>query len=331
MRSIVALTVVMTCFPVFQMCEAPISAAENAPASASAEQFAHKVLATRVYRLNYVANNDLEDLITRQLSKRGKLDIPPSHRDTIIVRDDEEILKTVDCIVAAFDVQPPQVLIEAMILQVGPNKGPNSAATTSILDSALGSKAVDKSKTVDTADGRDARDEALRFGWVDGNTKEFIRTLESLREIKLLAYPRMLVLDKQRAEICLGSLDAKQPNVETRVRFRPFVLTDGTIRLETHLERSAKKGRSADAPEVENCLAVTTNVMIRSGKTVVFGGFSDVEVPFDTKKTPTSADTKSKNELLVVLTPRLWKPESPSNAKVSDPHPTTRMRAATVY
>ena len=44
----------------------------------------------------------------------------------------------------------------------------------------------------------------LKFGFVSNSTTGFIRALETMGETKVLACPRLLVLNKQRAEIHLG-------------------------------------------------------------------------------------------------------------------------------
>jgi general secretion pathway protein D len=45
----------------------------------------------------------------------------------------------------------------------------------------------------------------IKYGFISNNTTGFVRTLETVGSTKILASPRILVLNKQRAEIQLGA------------------------------------------------------------------------------------------------------------------------------
>ncbi len=249
-------------------------------------------LPIRIYHLTYVKGTDLEKMIKPLLSKRGVLASTPESDvgiktdadkaggdsmaggDALVVQDHERILKAVDRVVAQLDVRPIQVLIEAIIVSVKRDKGIDLGINFGAVDNAAtvlgvaGSGAAINAATgftpakVLTAGGAVVGDkysgfaedvQGLKFGFVDKNATGFIRALQTLTETKILASPRILVLNKQRAEIQLGdrlgykTITQTQTstaekvefmNVGTQLRLRPFVSSDGLIRMEIHPERS---------------------------------------------------------------------------------------------
>ncbi len=180
--------------------------------------------------------------------------------------------KTVDRVIAQIDVQPVQVLIEAVIVQVNLTKGMDLGVNFAVLDgagkalavmgdgAAINAAAGFTPASVLAAGGKLASGYApspatngLKFGFVSNSTTGFITALETFGETKVLACPRLLVLNKQRAELHIGKQLGYQTstvsqtsttqtvnfmNVGTQLRLRPFISSDGMIRMEIHPERS---------------------------------------------------------------------------------------------
>jgi type IV pilus secretin PilQ/predicted competence protein len=351
-------------------------------------------LPIRVYHLNYVTSNDVDAMIKPLLSSKGTTSKSPKSEvgltsdvvastggssggggtssaavkaggdsmaggEILIVQDYEQVLKTIDKAIAEIDIQPVQVLIEAVILQVTLDKTMDLGVNVGVLDGAgralgvVGNGALINAAagftpaSVLTAGGAVANGAAsgfaenvngVKFGWVGGNTTGFIRALESFSETKVLASPRILVLNKQRAEIHLGDQLGYETstvsqtsttqtvqflNIGTQLRLRPFVSSDGWIRMEVHPERSTGKIDSNGIPQT-NTSQVTSNVMIPDGATIVIGGLMDTEVNKDWEGIPFlsripllgylfrhTIDDTPKKELVVLLTPHIWKPQCP--------------------
>jgi general secretion pathway protein D len=374
-------------------------------------------LPVRVYRLNYVRSTDVEKMVKPLLSKNGRLTSSPDSEvglpsdavgaatagssettkevkgggntlaggEFIVVQDYENVLKMVDRVVAQIDIQPVQVLIEAVIVSVLLDKSLNLGANFAVLDGAgnavgvLGNgslinaaagfapasvlaastpnsvtntitynststppttvQTVTKTSTTGAlSNGMGGNTPGVKFGWVGGNTTGFIKALETYGETKVLASPRILVLNKQRAEIHLGKQlgykTATQTQttttetvnfmpVGTQLRLRPFVSTDGMIRMEIHPERSS--GELQDGVPQTHASQVTTNVMIPDGATMVIGGLLENEVDESWKGVPLlsrlpwvgflfreEGDESHKAELVVILTPHIWRPEDPT-------------------
>ena len=172
----------------------------------------------------------------------------------------------------------------------------------------------------------------VKFGFVASNVTGFIRALETIGSTKILASPRILVLNKQRAEIQLGSRLGFQTlsqnftstiqqvqflNTGTLLRLRPFVSDDGMVRMEIHPERSS--GSVTNNIPNQQTAELTTNVMVPDGATLVIGGLIEDEDDFGYQGLPllsrfpalgflTGArqKTEGRRELVVLLTPHIW-------------------------
>ena len=114
--------------------------------------------------------------------------------------------------------------------------------------------------------------------------------------------------------------------VGTQLRLRPFISTDGTIRMEIHPELSTgsvevKNNFTLPQKEVTQ---VTTNVMTRDGCTVIIGGLMRTDLDTTTTQVPLlgslpgvgflfrhKTDTQVKREVLVLITPHIvYEPDS---------------------
>ena len=332
---------------------------------------------TRVYRPNYVRATDLEKMIAPFLSAdSGKIAVTPASAvgigtdtaaaggdsmaggDALIVQDLESVLVNIDAIVKQLDVQPVQVLIEAVIMEVRLEDTNDLGVNFAVLDgagrvlTAIGNGAEINAAvgfdpaSVLTAGGKlngtstsgfAADTHGLKFGFVDKDVTGFIRALETVGKTKILACPRILVLNKQRAELIIGdkigykTLTVTETaavekieflNVGTQLRLRPFVANDGMIRMEIHPERSS--GEVTDGIPRTTTTEVTTNVIVPDSSTIVIGGLMEEETIEQQSGVPglsrlrwvgplfrqKSKSTKKK-ELIVLLTPRICNPNEP--------------------
>jgi general secretion pathway protein D len=289
--------------------------------------------------------------------------------DVLVVQDYESNLKIIDQIVQRVDVQPVQVLIEAVIISVELDRDKELGVNFGVVDNlgqtlgVVGSGAVLNSNvgftpaSVLTAAGKiiagtppdptgfASADNGVKFGFVSNNTTGFIRALETVGSTKILASPRILVLNKQRAEIQLGArlgfrgvtsqnftstVQAVQfLNTGTLLRLRPFVSSDGMVRMEIHPERSQGTINADGLPNATTA-ELTTNVMVPDGATLVIGGLMEDEDDYQQQGLPGVSRVPAlgylfgfkqkqdfRRELVVLLTPHIW-PRSQPNA----PHAT---------
>jgi type IV pilus secretin PilQ/predicted competence protein len=281
-----------------------------------------------------------------------------SDSDMLIVQDFESNLKIVDQIVLKVDTRPVQVLIEAVIISVDLEHARQLGVNFALVDNlgnALGEIGSGASLNSNvgfnptqllTAAGKIAGSatdptglvsplNGAKFGFVANNVTGFIQALETIGSTKILASPRILVLNKQRAEIQLGSRLGFQTfsqnftstiqqvqflNVGTLLRIRPFISQDGMIRMEIHPERSS--GTVSNNIPNQQTAELTTNVMVPDGATLVIGGLMEDEDDFQLQGLPGLSripalgylfgfrqKTDARRELVVLLTPHIWSPE----------------------
>ncbi len=311
-------------------------------------------IGTRVYRTNYVTAAELKMLIAPLLTdKTGVVSVSTpseagiatsdsvaggdkfSGNEVLVVRDYEAVLSQIDQMVAEVDVRPLQVAIEAMILSVHLKDEDKFGVNFQLLRQnpnikfGLGSPAVSLSDAAFPLNG------GLKFGFLDSNLGAFIEALESVGDTNVIANPRLMVLNKQRAEIQIGedkgyinqtvtetssSQSVDFLHIGTQLRLRPFISSDGLIRMEVHPELSdgdVKVEQDFTLPN-KTITQVTTNVMVRDGCTVIIGGLIKEQLTNTTTQIPLlgnlpfvgfafrQTDEKiDRHEVLVLLTPRI--------------------------
>ena len=288
-----------------------------------------------------------------------------SGQDVLVIQDYESNLKIIDQIIEKIDVPPVQVLIEAVIINVELDKDKQLGVNFAVVDNlgqqlgTIGSGYVLNSNVgfnpaqVLTAAGKIAAGAAtagaaaadpngftsdtngIKYGFVSNNVTGFIRAIETLGSTKILASPRILVLNKQRAEIQLGSrlgfkaittqnyIGTTQGvqflNTGTLLRLRPFVSDDGMIRMEIHPERSTGTVDATTGLPSAQTAELTTNVMVPNGATIVIGGLMEDQDNYNQQGLPgishlpvlcspsgESEKLDQRRELVVLLTPHVW-------------------------
>lgn len=310
-------------------------------------------IASRVYRPNYVRAAELQALITPMLSQgvgrisvstAADVDIPAdttktggnsfAGSDVLIVRDYEMVLRQVDQLVNELDTQPRQVAIEAMILSVKLDDEFEFGVDFNLLRDQNNVRLISGAPLANLA-SMNLNGDGLRFGFLDASTAVFINALETIGETNVVASPRVLCLNKQRAEILIGSQlgyvsttvteNASTQSIEflevgTQLRIRPYIFNDGTMRLEVHPELSTGNVRVESGftlPDKE-VTQVTTNVMCRDGSTVIIGGLIREDLTNNTTQIPflgsipylgvafrQKTETTTRHEIIVLITPRL--------------------------
>jgi type IV pilus assembly protein PilQ len=310
-------------------------------------------ISTRIYRPNYVRAAELQALFTPLLTPQiGVVGVTSpaesgiaadssvaggdryAGADAVVARDYDAVLAQLDQIYAEVDRRPPQVAIEAMILSVKLDDGNQFGVDFQFLRDrqhvrfATGSP-VEGLGDVSFTDG------GLKFGFLDSTLGAFVSALETIGDVNVVATPRVLCVNKQRAEILIGSQKgyvnstttetATTQTVEflevgTQLRLRPFISSDGLIRMEIHPELSTGAVNLLGGftlPE-KDVTQVTTNIMVRDGCTVIIGGLMREDLTQTTSRVPllgstpgigflfrTKKETSERHELIVLVTPRI--------------------------
>jgi len=316
-------------------------------------------IGTRVYRPNYVTATELQTLIQPLLTARtGICSVSsPAEKgisadtnavggnsfaggDVVLVRDYEAVLAQIDQVVMEIDVRPLQVAIEAMILSVKLEDGNTLGVDFQLLRDKQHIRFASGSPPSTLANFKFEQG-ALKFGFLDSSLGLFLEALETIGDVNVIATPRLMVLNKQRAQILIGEQlgyvstmvteTAATQSVEfldvgAQLRLRPFISRDGLIRMEIHPELSTGSVKTESGFTLPNkeVTQVTTNIMVRDGCTVVIGGLMRNELKKVAQQVPLlgnlplvgpvfrhNKETTERREIIVLITPRIvYEPET---------------------
>ena len=318
-------------------------------------------VSTRVYRPNYVTAAELQALIQPlvtadagvvSVSSPAEVGIGSDSAkvggdafaggEVVLVRDYEAVLAQIDQVVTEIDRRPLQVAIEAMILSVTLDDGNDFGVSFELLrnndDARLGWGTPANSLVKPDFEFKEG---GLKFGFLDSSLGAFISALETIGDTNVIATPRLMVINKHRAEILIGeelgyvsttqtetstTQSVEFLEVGTQLRLRPFISSDGLIRMEIHPELSTgtvKIEKEFTLPNKETT-QVTTNIMVRDGCTMVIGGLMREEMKSVGSQVPLFGSLpligyafRSRNEklerreMLVLITPHIiYEPET---------------------
>ncbi|MBC7352989.1 MAG: hypothetical protein H5U08_11575 [Thermogutta sp.] len=310
-------------------------------------------ISTRIYRPNYVSAKELESLIKPlvsadiglvTVSSAAEKGIAPNPSDAggdsyagsdvVIVRDYEKVLQEIDRIVAEVDVRPRQVAIEAMILSVNLDDKDQFGISFELLRNKGYIKFGWGFLPNDLSDVK-FDNSGLKLAYLDASFGAFINALESLGDTNVIATPRLLVLNKHRAEILIGkelgyvSTTITETSASQTVDFlkvgaqlviRPFISNDGLIRMEVHPEVSTGAVQITNNFTVPNkdTTQVTTNILVPDGATVIIGGLMREDLQTTSSQIPflgnlpiigaafrNRVETTTKQEIIVLITPHI--------------------------
>ncbi len=317
------------------------------------------LLAMRVYRPNYVKSLDLQALITSLItptvgkvtvSAASQVDIPSDQvktggndfagTDVVVVRDYENVLRQIDELFREVDVKPPQVAIEAMIINVKLNDSNQMGVNFQALRNQANARIVTGDNPITALASLDVGNGGLKFGFLDSSLSTFILALESIGDTSVIASPRVLCMNKQRAEIQIGeqlgylnttvtqtftTQSVAFLDVGTLLRIRPFIADDGYIRMEVHPELSTGSVTLTGGQTIPNKTVsqVTSNVGCFDGSTIVIGGLLRKDLQTTTNQVPfignlpwvgplfrTKTEKIVKDEIIVLITPRIVNEDS---------------------
>ncbi len=281
-------------------------------------------LETRVFTLNYVTAIQAEEfvkplldtsaMITRTAEPKEGIEsdkesaggFAPAGREILVVVASKKRLAVIERALAEFDQRPPQVLVEATILRATLNEQNAlgidfntlggidlqmlNATSPGVTDLAVGALPFDRLDNFSSTLRTDFNDRVPGGGFTFGIVKDqlgfFIRALEQITDVTIMANPKMLTLNKQRGEVIVGRRDgyltttvtetAAVQSVEyletgTKLIFRPFVTGQNEVRMEIHPEDSNGGLTAANLPFQETTEA-TTNILLKDGHTILIGG-----------------------------------------------------------
>jgi len=320
----------------------------------------------QIFTLYYISAAEAKKLITPILSQTGRLetttaavtDFPTGEsiskvtgggdatamNDTIIVHDYPENVEQIAQLLSEVDVRPKQVLIEATVLSVtltedtqfGINWSTLQGVLTQIpaIPAAAGEitrGASDYFKSAGT--GQVTKTGGLTVGFAHDNIAGFIRAVEEVSDVTILANPKILAVNKQLGQVYIGKKLGYQSQTTqtetmttqrvefldtgTKLSFRPYIGNDGYIRMDIHPKDSSGTLKANNIPD-EQSAELVSNIIVKDGQTIVIGGlFRDTvtagktqipllgDIPIVGVLFRGTADQLKREEVIVLLTPHI--------------------------
>lgn len=281
---------------------------------------------------------------------------------TLVLIDYEENIEAMQALLDQLDTRPSQVLVEATIMQTALNEanafgvdfsiignlnftdftGPLEAAR-SLLQGA-GNEGVSPQNNRGIAatarPGQTERPSTLRVGVVHNDLAVFLRMLDEVTDTTILSNPKILALNRQPARVLVGRRvgylnttttdTATTQTVQfldtgTQLYFRPFVSSEGEIRME--LKPQVSEAIIRDATDVSGAAVsipdeitqeIVTNVIVRDGQTIVLGGLFRETTQLTRRQVPILGDipligaafrghedTTERAEIIFLITPSI--------------------------
>jgi type IV pilus assembly protein PilQ len=277
--------------------------------------------------------------------------------ELIVVTDYPENIDAARRILAEVDKRPQQILLEATILRatlnednaLGVDFNVVGGVDFSTLNHSNGQitgaqlptgeiPVLDRTHSVGTGNSfSSAVPGGLKVGVVSDSVSIFLAALEQVTDTTIMANPKVLALNRQQGEVFVGNEDGYITTVTTetttsqaveslktgtRLVFRPYIGSDGFIRMEVHPEDSDGSVKANGLPS-KSTTEVTSNIMVKDGHTVVIGGLfrestvsSKSQVPF-VGNLPlvgqlfkNQRDRTVREEVIILLTPHIVKDDA---------------------
>ena len=327
---------------------------------------------SRIFELQYLSATDADAFVTPLLSSdgesafRGDVDsgYQPSLTDgggdsyawasKLVVNDYEENLDNIAALLAELDTPPSQVVVEATIvqtrvtednefgvdftalsnIQIGGIDGGPMAAASNIISGAFGNTTI-QGVTSDVGGAANPVSGGLKAGIITDHVGTFLKVLDQVVDTTVLARPRITCLNRQRAEVLIGTrvgyLSSTQTDTSTtqtvefldtgiQLVFRPFISPDGMIRLELQPNVSSATLRTDAGQSVPDEITqqLMTNVRCRDGETIILGGLFRESTTVSRNQVPLLGDIPligqafrgqddqlDKEEIIFLLTPSI--------------------------
>lgn len=229
--------------------------------------------------------------------------------------------------------------------------------------SASGLSPTDNQGTaVTSSPGNTAGKGTFKVGVVAGDLSIFLKALDEVTDTIILSNPKILTLNRQPARVLVGtrvgylsttSTDTSTTqtveflDTGTQLYFRPFVSSEGDIRMELKPQVSSAEirtvtdsnGAAVTIPD-EITQELVTNVNVRDGQTIVLGGLFTDNQTFTRRQVPWlgdipivgaafrgNEDSTDRSEIIFMVTPTIITDQSVAAAAEKAQSDMERLRA----
>ncbi|MFH1855675.1 MAG: secretin N-terminal domain-containing protein [Candidatus Omnitrophota bacterium] len=294
------------------------------------------------YKLNFSRASDVVERLRQIIPvEKGQVFVDDK-TNSIVARATEVVLRDIDELVAGWDVQYRQVLIEARLVQVNITKNLSMGIDWEFKNSGYNTSRSGGGEPKDL-NFKGLFDLGLTSGGIFNvgtlTADEYnivLEALETKANAEVLSAPRICVLDNEKANILVGSSEpylvtAQDPttgfiteqtnfvDVGIKLIVTPKIGENNYVTMVVHPEVSTARR----VAEVDNAVAVDTTqadttMMVKDGETIVLGGLIKSEKQKTIKKIPflgdipilgylfrSKEDEDVKQELIVFITPHI--------------------------
>ncbi|NIM51572.1 MAG: hypothetical protein GTO22_20380, partial [Gemmatimonadales bacterium] len=281
------------------------------------------------------------EALRRQVEREVTLVANEASNDLIVSvspRYESQIME----MIRQLDQPPPQVMIQVLLAEVALDDRVELGMEWAVQDLLFTETGGNFDFVVGTDIGAAGGAGALGgFSFtITGEDFSFLlRALQSDRRLEVLSRPQIMVQDNQEAEISIGervpfptgttivggqsTTSVEYEKVGIKLKVLPHINPDDYVNLDVEPEISAITESTVPISEGLNAPIFTertasTSITVKDGETVVIGGLINTQEEETEDKVPILGDipglgllfrasryTKSKRELLIVLTPRV--------------------------
>jgi type IV pilus assembly protein PilQ len=296
------------------MVQSYVTAAKDREEELKAKQAAksREILVTKIFPISYADTQELIAILKEYLTKdRGRIS-EDKRTNSLIIKDTPIVMDKLKKIVETLDLQTPQVLIEAKVVEVSEGHSKSIGLENGLSFGydpigAIGDRVpttVGETVSSDTDGGPgfafstapssdgDAAGTAFgltvtRFGRLT-NLNFNLQLLETESKGKVLSSPKVITQNRKKAELTATNTDSYQVTSGTgteattsfeevqaslKLGVTPQVTNEGSIILEIELTKEDFGRRTfATGPPTKTGNAVTTTVLVENGSTIVLGG-----------------------------------------------------------
>jgi type IV pilus assembly protein PilQ len=332
----------------------------------SQEEASREGKQTKLFRLNNADALKLKETLAKMLSPEGVIEADV-RSNSIIVTDTISAINRIDVMIPSLDELTAQVLIEAKLIETSLTNTEKLGIDWTTTITATGSKRpltfpFDPQQNADApfvpANSPGATIPSL-YGFPNAAASDFtlgtldftkfqmvLNFLRSRTNTKLVASPRIVTVNNQKAKINVGEVipialyerDAstgnwqitgwEQQNVGVNLEVTPQISPDGHIKLQLKPEVSNiinYIGEGQNQRPITSSRTAETEVIVKDGETVVIGGLVKEKESSTVKKVPflgdlpfigrlftnrsvgTDAEPKEKTDLLIFVTATVLK------------------------
>ncbi len=259
-----------------------------------------ETLKVKVFPVSYAKVDELAKSLKDFLSERGKIDADP-RTASLLVTDINEGLERITKLIAALDVQPPQVMIEGKIVEASESFGRQIGVSWGVSGGTI-NLGTGKSGPVDlrpslriapggTVDQSGALGFGIHLGVLDflGDLDANLRLNENESKVKIISSPQIVTLTNEPAKInqtteipyqettlvpgAGSTVSTKFKALKMELNVTPQVTSDGSVMMKVQVQRELKAALDVTTGSFGvNSRTADTKILIKNGQTAVIGG-----------------------------------------------------------